>query len=330
MRALVTGAAGFIGSHLVDELLARGWEVRGIDCFTPYYDRSHKELNLSEAAGNPAFELVPVDLSSAALRPLLADVEVVFHAAGQPGVRRSWAEDFESYVRHNVLATQRLLEASRHVPLHRFVFSSSSSVYGNDGRFPTSETDDTRPFSPYGVTKLAAENLCLSYAANWEVPVVSLRYFTVYGPRQRPDMAVHRLIEAGLSGSPFPLYGSGDQQRDFTYVGDVVAANVAAAGAEVELGSAINIAGGESISMTAVIEEVSALLERPIQVERRTRQPGDVRRTRASIELAEQVLDWRPSTSREQGLRRQIEWQLDRASGAAIVAQARRPLRSAG
>ena len=228
MRALITGAAGFIGSHLVEALVADGWDVVGVDCLTPYYDVTQKLGNVEELRTSVDLELIDADLRTSPLEPLLDGVDAVFHQAGQPGVRASW-DDFESYVEHNILATRRLLEAARGTNVTRFVYASSSSVYGDAVSYPTREETLPMPQSPYGVSKLAAEHLCNVYARNWAVPVVSLRYFTVFGPRQRPDMATHRLIRAALEGGSFPMYGTGDQVRDFTYVGDVVAANLAAA-----------------------------------------------------------------------------------------------------
>src|SRR5687768_16907364 len=206
MRSIVTGSAGFIGSHLVDALLNRGDDVLGIDCFTPYYDRAAKRANLEAALASSSFEFIEADLRVADLVELLHDADLIFHQAAQPGVRLSWSEGFAEYVSHNVLATQRLLDAARAVEARRVVYASSSSVYGQAASYPTSEEQLPRPYSPYGVTKLAAEHLCSLYAETWGVPTVSLRYFSVYGPRQRPDMALHRLIKAGLSGEPFPLF----------------------------------------------------------------------------------------------------------------------------
>src|SRR4051794_21169049 len=237
MRALVTGVAGFIGSTLADALLARGDHVLGVDCFTPYYERDTKEANLSGARGCDRFELVEQDLRTCDIDGMLDGIDVVFHQAGQPGVRLSWSDGFADYTSLNVLATQRLLEAAKRVGGTKIVYASSSSVYGNAAAYPTTENDLPRPHSPYGVTKLAAEHLCNLYASNWKLPTVSLRYFTVYGPRQRPDMATHRLLAATLSGTPFPLYGDGSAVRDFTYVDDAVAANLAAAEHDCEPGT---------------------------------------------------------------------------------------------
>ncbi len=313
MRAVVTGAAGFIGSHLVERLLSEGWTVRGIDAFRTYYPTPVKELNVARALANASYSLTVADLAVEDLEPLLDGADVVFHAAAQPGVRGSWEDGFGEYVDDNVLATQRLLEASRQVGLRRFVFSSSSSVCGNGANIPSRETDPTKPYSPYGVTKLAGEHLCSAYAANWRVPTVSLRYFTVYGPRQRPDMAIHRLIECGLSGSTFTMFGTGEQRRDFTYVDDVVAANLAAVSATLEHGTVINIGGGETVSMNDLVEELGDIMERPIDVEMRDSQPGDVRNTSASIDRAREALGWTPRIGRREGLELQVAWHREAA-----------------
>ena len=252
--ALVTGVAGFIGSQLAEHIRSAGWQVRGVDSFTPYYDRELKESNLSALRSAADVELVEADLPSAPLEPLLDDVDVVFHFAAQPGVRASW-DEFTTYSDHNLVVTHRLLQASRRRRLQRFVFASSSSVYGQSAE-PVAEDAPTRPFNPYGVTKLAAESLCRAYAENFGVPTVSLRLFTVYGPRQRPDMAFDRLIRAALGGEPFTVYGDGSQARAFTYVGDAVDAAWRAADADVRPGSVFNISGGVSSSCSEVIEIV--------------------------------------------------------------------------
>src|SRR5437588_1336496 len=213
MRAVVTGVAGFIGSHLAEALVGRGHRVTGVDCFTPFYDPARKRENLATLVDDAGFDLVEGDICALDLAPVLDGADVVFHQAAQPGVRLSWSTSFAVYEQCNVLATQRLLEAARLAGVGRIVYASSSSVYGNAARYPTSEDALPRPHSPYGVTKLAAEHLCALYGANWGLHTVSLRYFSVYGPRQRPDMALHRLVEAALGGDPFPLYGAGGQVR---------------------------------------------------------------------------------------------------------------------
>ena len=303
MRAVVTGVAGFIGSTLADRLLADGWSVVGVDCFTPYYDVAVKRSNLPAGV-----TLVEADLRTAGLVELLEGIDVVFHQAAQPGVRLSWSDGFGDYVSHNVLATQRLLEAARAVGLPRLVYASSSSVYGNAARYPTTEDDLPAPHSPYGVTKLAAEHLCGLYAANWGVPTVSLRYFTVYGPRQRPDMAFHRLCESALGQTPFPLYGDGGAVRDFTFVDDVVAANVAAAAADVAPGTVVNVAGGGEAVMSEVIDLVGELAGQPVPIDRQPAQAGDVDRTGGSIERAAALLGWSPTVGLHAGLAAQLEW----------------------
>jgi UDP-glucuronate 4-epimerase len=305
MRALVTGAAGFIGSHLVDRLLAERHEVRGVDCFTPSYERTLKRANISGALDRSGFELRDEDLRVCDLTPLVRDVDVVFHLSAQPGVRASW-NDFALYAEHNVLATQRLLDAVREAGGRRVVYSSSSSVYGNARSYPTDETNCPQPHSPYGVTKLAGEQLCRAYAQNFGVRTLTLRYFTVYGPRQRPDMAMHRLIGACLGGAPFPLYGTGDQVRDFTFVSDVVEANVLAATADVEPGETFNVAGGSSSSMLEIIDLVRDLTGRDVAIDRRPAAPGDVNRTGGSTERIEQQLGWRPQVGLRDGLSAQI------------------------
>jgi len=309
---VVTGAAGFIGSNLCERLLADGWQVRGVDAFTPYYDPAAKRVNVAGLLAHERFELVEVDLRDASLPPLLAAADVVFHLAAQPGVRTSWAEGFATYDDHNIRVTQRLLEASRAFPSLRLVFASSSSVYGNPASVPTAEAAVTRPFSPYGVTKLAGEHLCRAYADNFGVSVNVLRYFTVYGPRQRPDMAIHRLIESARRGTPFPLYGDGSQLRDFTFVDDVVAANLAAAaaGATVEPGAPVNVAGGSSARLGELVEMVGQAVGSPVPVEWLPAQPGDVARTGGSIERAHDWLGWAPQVSLVDGIARQVEWHL--------------------
>lgn len=312
MRTCVTGAAGFIGSNLVDALLAAGHHVTGIDSFTDYYDPAQKRSNLESAGDSAQFRLVEGDVGTTDLDALLDGADVLFHLAAQAGVRLSWEQGFPTYVERNVLATQRLLESARRHRLRRVVYASSSSVYGNAEAYPTGEDALPRPYSPYGVTKLAGEHLCLAYSANWDLPTVSLRFFTVYGPRQRPDMALHRLIEAALDGTSFPLFGSGAQVRDFTDVGDVVRAVVAAATADLESGTVLNVSGGASTSMTELIEIVGDSVGCTIEINRQQAQPGDVDRTGASIERARRLLGWEPAVSLDDGVRCQVAWHRDR------------------
>ena len=314
MRALVTGAAGFVGSHLVERLVRDGVEVVALDCMTPYYDLEQKRGNVVDVTG-AGVEILDTDLTSDELAPVVSGVDVVFHQAGQPGVRASW-DAFESYVEHNVLATERLLRAARDAGVGRLVYASSSSVYGDADRYPTRETDLPKPKSPYGVTKLAAEHLVSVFARNFGLPTVALRYFTVFGPRQRPDMAMHRLVHSALTGEPFPLFGTGEQIRDFTYVDDVVEANIKAATADIEGEAVFNIAGGGSVTLSEVIEIVQRLTGRPIPIERTHVQKGDVHRTGGSIERAASVLEWEPHVSVEQGLERQVAWHITKQAAA--------------
>ena len=307
MKVLVTGAAGFIGSNLSERCLDLGWDVVGLDCLTDYYPRNEKLANIEIARASDRYEFLEADLLEADLVALLDDVDVVFHQAGQPGVRASWADGFTDYVRWNVQATQRLLEAATNSSLKRFVYASSSSVYGATKTFPTTEQTLPAPRSPYGVTKLAGEHLTSLYAANFGVPTAALRYFTVYGPRQRPDMATHRLLECGFTGGTFELYGSGDAVRDFTYVGDVVEANVLAATSDVEPGTIMNIAGGSSVSMNDLIEVAGDAVGTPIDVRRTEVARGDVPKTHASTEAAQSQLGWAPQVSIHEGVRRQAE-----------------------
>ena len=305
---MVTGVAGFIGSNLADRLLAEGWHVRGVDCFTPYYNGGLKRANIADATSHSEFELFDPDLLTTDVEPLLDEVDVVFHQAAQPGVRRSWAEGFRIYNDLNVNLTQRLLEASRHSSISRFIYASSSSVYGQAPRWPTAESDETRPHSPYGVTKLAGEMLCGAYAANFGVPTVALRYFTVYGPRQRPDMAIHRLIEAARHGTKFPVYGDGQQVRDFTFVDDVVDANLRAATRQLAKGTVINVRGGSSPRLVDLVDLVGEAVGKPVPVDWLDAQPGDVLRTGGLVDRAAELLEWSPQVTIEEGVRRQVAW----------------------
>jgi nucleoside-diphosphate-sugar epimerase len=308
MKALVTGAAGFIGSTLVERLLDDGDEVVGVDCFTEYYDTAVKRRNIERASESDGYVMLDLDLRTADLEALLRDVDVVFHQAGQPGVRLSWNLGFQEYDTCNVLATQRLLEAARRTGVERVVYASSSSVYGNAAHYPVTEDMLPAPHSPYGVTKLAAEHLCGLYAANYDLSVVSLRYFTVYGPRQRPDMAIHRLIEAALNDEPFPLYGDGSHVRDFTFVADVVDANVRAGRADVPAGSVVNVCAGGSIRMSELIDAVGDAVGSPVRIDPLPEQPGDVRRTGGDSSRAEALLGWSPTHTLDEGIRMQTAW----------------------
>jgi UDP-glucuronate 4-epimerase len=308
MRALVTGAAGFVGSHLSLRLRSEGHSVLGVDSFTDYYDVALKKVRAA-AVTDAGATLAEADLNDADLDALLDDVDVVFHLAGQPGVRASWGSEFSTYIRCNIQATQRLLEAMRgKAGIQRLVFASSSSVYGDSERYPTSEGDRPQPVSPYGVTKLAAEHLCTLYATNFGVPSVSLRYFTVYGPGQRPDMAFTRFTRAAVRGEDIEVFGTGEQVRDFTYVDDVVEANILAASRETAPGSVFNVAGGSHASVNDVLGIVEELVGRQLSVRRLDAVAGDVKRTGGDTATIRSVLGWQPRIGLREGLARQLAW----------------------
>jgi nucleoside-diphosphate-sugar epimerase len=306
-RAVVTGAAGFIGSHLCDRLLALGHKVVGIDSFTDYYERALKEQNLTDLRRNPDFAFEELDLVDADLRRVLRGANVVYHLAGRPGVRPSWGEQFDSYLRDNVLATQRLLESLKEIPIDRLVFAGSSSVYGDAEMFPTKETALPRPVSPYGVTKLAAEHLTLLYTKNFGLPVVSVRYFTVYGPRQRPDMAFSRFMQALVDGEPIEVFGDGEQTREFTYVSDAVEGTIKAATADV-VGQVVNLGGGSRVTINRVLATLEDISRAKARRKTLPAAPGDPRHTGASINLARERLGWEPRVSLREGLTKQWEW----------------------
>jgi len=306
-RVLVTGAAGFIGSHVAERLVARGIEVAGVDCFTDYYPRAAKEANLAGLRASRRFTLLEVDLARDDVGRLLAGADAVVHLAAQAGVRASWGATFSTYADCNVLATQRLLEAARATGISKFVAASSSSVYGQTTDLPMREDGRTLPVSPYGVTKLAAEQLATLYHRSYGVPTVSLRYFTVYGPRQRPDMAFHRFIRAALRGETVEVYGDGEQTRDFTFVSDVVDATEAALHAGPP-GEVINVAGGSRVTLNHAIGVIESAVGRPLM--RRSLPPasGDVTDTGADVRKAAELLGFRPRVTLEEGVALECEW----------------------
>jgi UDP-glucuronate 4-epimerase len=308
MRSLVTGCAGFIGSHLTEALLGDGEAVVGVDCFNDNYGRPEKLRNLERATEWDGFEFVPIDLARGDLYDLVEECDQVFHLAAEPGVRPSWGERFEQYVRNNVLATQHLLEAARQLPERRFVFASSSSIYGQAEHFPTPEDVIPRPYSPYGVTKLAAEHLCDLYHRNHGVSAVSLRLFSVYGPRQRPDMAFNIFCRAAILGEPVSVFGDGTQTRDFTYVADVVTSLRLAADTAGIDGEVLNIGGGSRVGLREAIELLEGLSGRRLEATYTEQRHGDVRDTCADTSRAQGALAFVPRTSLVDGLRAELEW----------------------
>ncbi len=306
-RCLVTGVAGFIGSHLAERLLRLGFWVRGVDCFSDYYPRSLKESNLTCLRQSPDFEFIEGDLLRLSLPELFEGVGVVFHQAAQAGVRSSWGRQFSVYTQSNILATQKLLEAARDARLEKFIYASSSSVYGDSPSLPLREDSLPQPLSPYGVSKLAAEQLCCLYWKNYQLPTVSLRYFTVYGPRQRPDMAFNIFIRALLEGRPFTVYGSGEQTRDFTYISDAVEANILAMQSGSK-GGVFNIGGGSRVSLNHCLELLEKISGIKAKIKREDFCKGDMRHTLADTTHAQRELGYRPQVSLTEGLTRELEW----------------------
>jgi nucleoside-diphosphate-sugar epimerase len=310
MKALVTGVAGFIGSTLADRLLSQGAEVVGIDCFTDYYPRAVKARNLESVLRHRSCRFVEGRLQEVDLQSLLGGCTHVFHLAAQAGVRKSWGRDFAVYTVNNIEATQALLEAAVEKPIERLVYASSSSVYGDNAPLPMREDALPQPVSPYGVTKLAAEQLCYLYYANHGVPTVSLRYFTVYGPRQRPDMAFHRFLRAAMLQQPITVYGDGEQTRDFTFVADAVSATVAAATQGVP-GRVYNIGGGSRVTINDVLDTIARVTERRPVITIDPAQKGDMKHTFAETWLARMDLGFTPTTSLEEGLTAEYQWLRD-------------------
>jgi nucleoside-diphosphate-sugar epimerase len=308
-RVLITGAAGFIGSHLTQSCLEQGHSVIGVDCFTSYYAEELKRENIAQIEDGARWELVEGDLASMDLTSLLEDVQVVFHLAAQPGVRASWGQTFEAYVTSNVTALQRLLEAATTTGVDRFVFASSSSVYGDAAQLPTAEDTPLQPISPYGATKALGEHLCRLYHRNYALATVMLRYFTVYGPRQRPDMAFNKLIRAALENDEIVIYGDGGQTRDFTFVADAVQGTIDAA-LHGRPGSVYNLGGGSRTSMNEVLDMIAEITGERLNVRRVPAQAGDARDTAADTGLAREQLGFAPSRSLHEGLAEQVDWHL--------------------
>lgn len=307
MWCLVTGCAGFIGSTLAERLLHEGYKVRGIDTFTDYYPRWIKERNLSSLLQKKDFTFLEEDILKTDHKELFQNIDIVFHQAAQAGVRASWGRDFIVYTDNNIRVTQILLEAAREVHLQNFIYASSSSVYGEREDLPMREEDPLHPSSPYGVTKLAAENLCYLYYLNYRIPTTSLRYFTVYGPRQRPDMAFHRFGKAILKGEEITIFGDGGQSRDFTYIDDIVEANLLAAKKRGE-GEVFNIGGGSQITIKEVLEILEELTGNQALLKNIEVQKGDVRHTKGCTKKAQDILAYKPCITIKEGLKEELRW----------------------
>jgi UDP-glucose 4-epimerase len=307
VKALVTGAAGFIGSYLSEYLIKKGLRVVGIDSFVDYYARSIKESNIADMTKDEQFEFIEGSLLEVDLSKLLDGVDVVFHQAAQAGVRASWGQSFKIYTDNNILATQVLLEACKESPVKKFVYASSSSIYGDTRDLPMRESSLPYPVSPYGVSKLAAEHLCCLYHRNFGIPTVSLRYFTVYGARQRPDMAFHRFFRWALEGNALEVYGDGQQSRDFTHVDDIAEANWLALEKGLP-GEVFNIGGGSCVTLNEVIQMIKAVVGQELEVHYKSVQKGDVRHTFADMSKARGKLGYQPKVSIQEGLEREYEW----------------------
>jgi len=307
MICLVTGAAGFIGSHLCQRLLNDGFSVIGIDSFNDYYSRWMKDKNILPIKNHGQFQLISDNLNDIDLNSLLQDVDYVFHTAAQAGVRSSWGKNFSVYTENNITATQKLLEAAKDSSIKKLIYASSSSVYGLCPELPMTESSPLLPYSPYGVTKLAAENLCQLYFKNFNVPSVSLRFFTVYGPGQRPDMAFHIFLKAMNEDKPIPLYGDGKQTRDFTFIDDIVDANVQAMDLG-QSGEIYNVGGGNRKEMITLFPLLEKITGKKVLIQHTDRQRGDVFHTYADINKAKKDLDFSPKIPLEEGLRQEWEW----------------------
>ncbi|MEW6457284.1 MAG: NAD-dependent epimerase/dehydratase family protein [Acidobacteriota bacterium] len=309
MKFVVTGAAGFIGSHLCERLLAEGNVVIGVDSFSDYYSPIIKEKNIKSILGNKNFLFLRGKMEEMEIEKILKGCDGVFHLAAQPGVRKSWGLDFEVYVRTNVLLTQKILEVLKNIPVKKFIYASSSSVYGNAG-IPFRENSELKPVSPYGVTKLAGENLCFLYFENFKIPVISLRYFTVYGPRQRPDMGFHKFFLSILDGREIEVYGDGNQSRDFTYIDDVINGTISSYYYGVA-GEVYNIGGGTNIRLNSIFPLFENITGRKIRIKYLKEVSGDVRHTQADYLKAQRDLKFKPNGKLEDGLEKQWKWMLE-------------------
>jgi UDP-glucose 4-epimerase len=306
-KVLVTGCAGFIGSHLCEALLARGDDVVGVDCFTDYYPRARKEANLAALRDRPGFRFVEADLADADLAALFTDRTVIYHLAAQAGVRASWGSEFETYLRNNVRAVQKILEAMKKRGDQKLVFASSSSVYGKTRTLPTPEDVILAPNSPYGATKVTGEDLCQLYRENWGLDYCALRYFTVYGPRQRPDMGFHKFLRAILEERPLDVFGDGSQSRDCTYVGDIVEATIQAGDTRTK-SQVFNVGGGTRRSLKDILALMEEILGKRAQIRHTDKERGDVPHTHADITKSRDEFGYTPRTPVEEGLRAEALW----------------------
>ena len=304
----VTGVAGFIGSTLTEKLLKIGHTVKGIDSFTDYYSVNIKEKNIENCLKNSNFSLVRQDLETTDLFETFQNSEYIFHLAAQPGVRKSWGKDFKVYNKNNITITQKILESLKNNSvLKKFIFASSSSVYGTQLGIMNEEKSLTRPMSPYGVTKLAAENLTNLYHQNYGIPTMALRYFTVYGPRQRPDMAFTRFLYSIIKNEEFSIYGDGEQTRDFTYVDDIVSGTINAATSN-SVGEVLNLGGGSVISLKEIIQIMKDMVGKDLKIKFVNEQKGDVKHTNADISKSKKLIDYKPKTDIKTGLALQFEY----------------------
>ena len=308
MLSVVTGVAGFIGSHLAERLIGEGHKVVGIDCFTDYYPRSIKESNLDNLLTLPGFSFIEGNLLDLNLPDLLDGTQNIFHQAAQAGVRSSWGTEFEVYTTLNLVATQRLLEACKKLTIEKFIYASSSSVYGDSDDLPLREDGVLRPVSPYGVTKLAGEHLCTSYWKNYNIPTIALRYFTVYGPRQRPDMAFHKFMGALVHDKDIEIYGDGLQTRDFTFISDAVEGNLLAMKEATQVGEVFNIGGGSRVTVNDVLDTLQKITMKNSRIVYQGVQKGDVKHTLAETLKARNTLGYSPQVDLKTGLAQQWEW----------------------
>ena len=306
--ALITGVAGFIGSSLAEKLLKDNFKVVGIDSFTNYYSPRIKEKNIENCLKHPNFSLIRQDLDTLDLSTAVEKVEYFFHLSAQPGVRASWGKEFSTYVKNNISVTQKILESLKNnSDLKKFVFASSSSVYGAQSNIMNEESSLTRPVSPYGVTKLAAENLANLYFKNYGVPTISLRYFTVYGPKQRPDMALTRFFYSIIKEKKLTIFGNGEQTRDFTYIDDIVNATINTATSD-HVGEILNIGGGSVFSLMHIIEFMKEITEKELEIDFKKEQKGDVKHTSADISKSERLINYKSNTDIKYGLAQQYEY----------------------